>query len=161
MRARLAASAALVALLAIGTTGCTFITDQATTTKYDASDGISATIGDIQLENTALVTADGKTASLLINVVNHSAYGVDVNVQYENADKTKVNDSVFVNANSVKSLGGPDAGKLVLSGIAAPAGSLFPVFFQYGDVTGKQMWLPVLAPNGEYASLAPESTPAP
>ncbi|MBX3077784.1 MAG: hypothetical protein KF692_00920 [Cryobacterium sp.] len=161
MRARLAASAALVALLAIGTTGCTFITDQATTTKYDPSDGISATIGDIQLENTALVTADGTTASLLINVVNHSAYGVDVNVQYENADKTKVNDSVFVNGNSVKSLGGQDASKLVLSGIDAPAGSLFPVFFQYGDVTGKQMWLPVLAPNGEYASLAPESTPAP
>lgn len=161
MRARLAASAALVALLAIGTTGCTFITDQATTTKYDPSDGISATIGDIQLENTALVTADGTTASLLINIVNHSAYGVDVNVQYENADKTKVNDSVFVNAGSVKSLGGTDAAKIVLSGIDAPAGSLFPVFIQYGDVTGKQMWLPVLAPNGEYSSFAPEETAAP
>ncbi|HNP15016.1 MAG: hypothetical protein KF895_10510 [Parvibaculum sp.] len=161
MRARLAASAALVALLAVGTTGCTFITDQATARMYDASDGISATVGDIQIVNALLVTADGTAANLLINVVNHSDYGIQVNVQYENADKAKVNDSVFVNAGSVKSLGGTDAAKIVLSGIDAPAGSLFPVFIQYGDVTGKQMWLPVLAPNGEYSSFAPEETAAP
>ncbi len=161
MRARLAASAVLVALLAVGTTGCTFMTDQATTTKYDASDGISATLGDMQVENALLVTADGATASLLINFVNHSEYGVQVNVQYENADKTKVNDIVYVNSNSVKRLGGADSSKLILSGIDAPAGSLFPVFFQYGDVTGQQMWLPVLPPNSPYEGLAPEATPTP
>ena len=161
MRARLAASAVLVALLALGTTGCTYMTDQATTTKYDPSDGIGTTLGDMQVVNALLVTADGATASLLINLVNHSGYGVQVNIQYENSEKTKVNDSVYVNADSVKSLGGSDASKLILSGIDAPAGSLFPVFLQYGDVTGQQLWIPVLAPNGEYASLAPESTPTP
>ncbi len=161
MRARLAASAVLVALLAVGTTGCTFITDQATTTKYDPGDGISAAMGDIQIVNALLVTADGETASLLINIVNHSAFGATVNVQYENADNAKVNETIHVNADSVKSLGGKDASTLILNGVDAPAGGLFPVFFQYDDVTGQQLLLPVLAPNGEYASLAPETATTP
>lgn len=161
MRARLAASAVLVVLLAVATTGCTFMTPQSTAKMYDASDGISATVGDIQVHNAALVTADGKTASLLINLVNHTDYGVQVNVQYENSDNAKVNGSIFVNSDSVKSLGGHDASTMILTGIDAPAGSLFPVFVQYGDATGQQMLLPVLAPNGEYAGLAPTAEPTP
>lgn len=161
MRARLAASAVIVALLAVGTTGCTFITPQATSKMYDASDGIGTMLGDIRVDNALLVTADGTTASLLINLVNHTDYGIQVNIQYENADQKKINDSIYVNSDSVTSVGGADASKFVLTGIDAPAGSLFPVFLQYGDVTGKQMWLPVLAPNGEYASLAPTSAPTP
>lgn len=161
MKARLAASAVLVALLVGGTTGCTFLTPQATSHMYDASDGIGTTLGDIRVNNALLVTEDGQNASLLINLDNTSAYGVQVSVQYENAAKKKVNESIYVNGDAVAHLGGPDATKLVLSGIDAPAGSLFPVFLQYGDVTGKQLYLPVLAPNGEYAGLAPTATPVP
>ncbi len=161
MRARLAASAALVALLAIGTTGCTFMTDQATTQQYSPSDGIGTTVGDVGVQNALLVTADGETASLLINFINHSEFGVEVNIQYKTADNEKVAASVYVNANSVKSLGATDASKLILSGIDAPAGSNFAVFLQYGDVTGKQLWLPVLAPNGEYETLAPPANETP
>lgn len=159
MRARLAASAAVAALLLGSVSGCAFITPQATTVHYDASDGISATIGDIQVRNALLVTGDGSSASLLINLDNTSPYGVQVNLQYENADKKKVDDSVYVNGGSVASYGGPDAGRIVLTGIDAPAGGLFPVFLQYGDVSGKQLLVPVLANEGDYAGLAP--TPAP
>lgn len=157
MRARLAASAALVALLTLGTTGCTFMTDQATTQHYDPSDGIGTTLGDVAVQNALLVTEDGTNASLLINVINHSEFGVQVNIQYENTDNEKVNDSVYVNAGSVTSLGAADAKKLVLSDIDAPAGTNFPVFVQYGEVSGKQLWLPVLEPRGEYESLAPQT----
>ncbi|MEO6941934.1 MAG: hypothetical protein ABI238_05765 [Terrimesophilobacter sp.] len=161
MKARLAASAILVALLVGGTTGCTYMTPQATMTKYDPSDGIGATVGDIKVNNALLVTDDGQSASLLINLDNMSAYGIQVSIQYEDAAKTKVDGSIFVNANTVTSLNGTDGAKFVLTGIDAPAGSLFPVFIQYGDVSGKQLMLPVLAPNGEYAGLAPTSTPTP
>ncbi len=155
MKARLAVSAVLVALLAAGTTGCTFLTPQATTQGYDASDGIGTTVGDIRVNNALLVTEDGENASLVISLQNSSDYGVQVAVQYENAAKTKVNDSVFVNSRSVTSLGADGSSTLVLTGIHAPAGSLFPVFIQYGDETGKQLWLPVLTPTGEYKDLAP------
>lgn len=149
----------MAALLIGGVSGCTFITPQATTVHYDASDGIGATIGDIQVRNALLVTADGTSASLLINFDNTSAYGVQVSLQYENAEKKKVDDSVFVNGGAVASYGGADASRIVLTGIDAPAGSLYPVFIQYGDVSGKQLWLPVLTDSGDYAGLAP--TPAP
>lgn len=160
MRARLAASAVLVALVLGGTTACTFMTPQATTKHYDPSDGIGATVGQIEVRNAILLTADGESASLLINLVNTSDTGIQVKVQYQNADETKVDENVFVNAGSVKSLGGPDADQLVLTDLDAPAGTLFPVFVQYDDVSGKQLWVPVLGGSDDvYAGLLP--TPAP
>ncbi len=159
MKARLAVSAVLVALLAAGTTGCTFMTPQATTQDYDASDGIGTTVGDVRVNNALLVSEDGKNASLVISLHNSSDYGAQVNVQYENAAKTKVNDSIFVNSRSVTSLGADGTSSVVLTDIDAPTGSLFPVFIQYGDETGKQLWLPVLEPKGAYKGLAPSTTP--
>lgn len=155
MKARLAASAILVALLAAGTTGCTFITPQVTTMAYDPSDGIGTTLGDIRVNNALLVTEDGQSASLVISLHNPTDFGVQVSVQYEDATQSKVNDSVFVNSRSVVSLGAAGPSSVALTGIDAPAGSLFPVFLQYGDVTGEQLWLPVLTATGPYAGLAP------
>lgn len=161
MRTRLAASAVIVALLVGGTTGCTFMTPQETTVNYDASDGIGTTLGDIQVNNALLVTADGKDASLIVSLHNSSSYGEKVSIQYENADHAKVNDSIFVNSGSAVSLGAFGPSNIMLTGINAKAGTLFPVFVQYGDVSGKQLWLPVLAPEGAYADLAPSPTPTP
>ena len=162
MRARFAASAVLVALVLGGTTACTYMTPQSTIKSYDPSDGIGTTIGDVEVRNALLLTADGTSASLLINFINSSKYGVDVTVQYENAAGEKVNDSVHVNAGDVKSLGGAEDKRLILTGIKAPAGALFPVFIQYGDVTGKQLWVPVLDGRElQYADLLPSATPTP
>lgn len=162
MRARLAASAVLVALVLGGTTACTFMTPQATTQHYDASDGIGATVGQIEVRNALLLSDDGKTASLLINLVNTSDRGIQVTLQYQNADKAKVDQGVFVNAGSVKSFGGPDSSQLVLTNLDAPAGSLLPVFIQYEDVSGKQLWIPILTgAESEYAGLLPTETPQP
>lgn len=160
MRARFAASAVLVALVLGGTTACTFVTPQATTKQYEPSDGIGTTIGEVQVRNALLLTGDGTTASLLINFVNDSEFGVDVHVQYENASSEKIDSTVYVNAGDVKSLGGAEDKQLIFSDIDAPAGALFPVFIQYGDETGQQLWLPVLDGRGSaYADLLP-STPA-
>lgn len=55
-RVRLAASAAALALLALGATGCGAINDQATTMHYDASDGVSVWGDALQGRNLLLVT---------------------------------------------------------------------------------------------------------
>src|SRR4051812_15583618 len=46
VKARLAASAALALGLVLGASGCSMLTYQATTEKYDASDGVSVDVGD-------------------------------------------------------------------------------------------------------------------
>lgn len=155
MRARLAASAVVVALLLVGTTGCTFMTPQATTQGYDASDGIGTTLGDLRINNALLVSADGQAANLIVSIHNPTAVRVKVSVQYENGDGTKVDESIFVKPESTKSLGTTAEGPLQFNGIGTPAGDLLPVFFQYDDVTGQSLLVPVLAPEGAYASLAP------
>lgn len=164
MRARLARSTAAAALGAAlvlaGLTGCTFMTPQATTGHYEPSDGISATVGDLEVRNALLLSADGTSASLLVNIENPTKYGVQVKVQYEDADNAKVDETVHVNAGSVASFGGADADRIILSGIDAKPGSLFPVFIQYEDATGKQLWLPVLDGSlSEYADLVPDAAP--
>jgi len=158
---RNAAAAILsAALVVVGLTGCTFMTPQATVDQYDPSDGINVTVGELQVRNALLLSADGTTASLLVSIDNPTRYGVQVNVQYENADSVKVDDSLYVNANSVANFGGADDKRLTLTGIDAEPGSLFPVFLQYDDVTGKQLWVPVLDGSmKEYADLVPTAAP--
>ena len=66
MKARLAASAALAIVLALGASGCAMLTYQATTEKYDASDGVSADIGDLDLRNILLVSEDALEQAVLL-----------------------------------------------------------------------------------------------
>ncbi|WP_394159858.1 hypothetical protein [Galactobacter valiniphilus] len=73
-RARQAAAAAALAVLALGASGCGAINDQATTMHYDASDGIGIWGTEVQVRNLMLVTngAD-KPARFIGQVSNESA----------------------------------------------------------------------------------------
>jgi hypothetical protein len=51
VRARTASSIVLAALIAVGTSSCTFITPQATRISYFPSDGFDATVGEIEVRN--------------------------------------------------------------------------------------------------------------
>lgn len=156
MRARLAASAVVAALVLGTTAGCTFITPQVTTLHYDPSDGVGANIGDIQVRNALLLTSDGSTASLLINFGNPKNYSTTVHLQYKDATGSKVDKNVDVLADSVTSFGGEGQGKILLTGIDTKAGDLFPVFVQPSGETGKELALPVLDGSAsEYADLVP------
>ena len=75
----------LASALVFGTTGCTFITSQATLNQYDPSDGISGRVGDLQLRNVlAIEGEDGKAVSLLLTVVN-SGGPHSLTIQYVDA----------------------------------------------------------------------------
>ena len=153
---RAATTVVLAALVVIGTSACTYLTPQSTVKTVDASDGINETIGSLDVRNAMLLTDDGETASFLVNLINNGDTGITVNVQYQASDDTKVNRDVFVNPQSVKSYGGPDAQQIVFDDIDTPAGSLLPVYIQYGDESGKQLQVPVLDGTlTSYAGLLP------
>lgn len=139
----------------MGTAGCTFITNQATLNQYDPTDGISANIGDLALRNVvAIINEDGQAVSLLLTVVN-SGGPHSLNIQYD-VDGTPTTITEVTDGYTTTAFGNTvDEEQLVLLNPGVPAGGLLPVYFQYGTVEGKQLFVPVLEATGDYAELAP------
>lgn len=161
MRVRIATSVVLAAGILLGTSACNFLTPQATTTHYDAGDGVSGNVGDVAIRNAILLSNDGSTANLLVTVINQGDSAHSLNVQYS-TDAEKVTQKVTVKANSSVTIGTPDAPTVTLENIDTPPGALFPVFLQYGDETGVELLVPVLDGTlNEYSTLMPSETPTP
>ena len=157
MRNRVA-SALLTALIVSGAlSGCTFSAVQATEKQYDPSDGIGETVGDIAVRNALLITADGETANLVVNFVNEGVTNVALTVSWD-TEAGRVERNVYIKAGGTGAYGG-ERNQIILSGIDAQPGSLFPVFFQYGDEQGRDVAVPVLDGQlEEYSALVPGST---
>ena len=69
--ARSAASIILAGAVLIGTSGCVFITKQATLIQYDPSDGIGASVGNVEVRNAlGIAGEDGDAISLMITLIN-------------------------------------------------------------------------------------------
>ncbi len=166
MRARIAASVVLATVLLLSTTACTFFSTQATLKAYDPSDGVGASVGDIQVRNALLLTKNGQQASFLVNLINDGQNTERVLIQYESTGSGgvahKVDTNVTLAPGEVKTFGSKDTRQFVLNGINTKPGALFPVWVQYGSVTGKQMLVPVLDNSlAEYAHLLPTPKPKP
>ena len=163
MRARIAVSVALAAGLLVGTTGCTFFSEQATLKPYDPSDGVGASVGSVDIRNAILLTKnDGKSASLLVDFINQGDSPVAMSIQYTSkSGKTTIVKALP--ANGVRSFGGGNGEQqLQLANVKTVPGKLFPVYFQYGSATGKQVMVPVLdGSQAEYHSLLPTPKPTP
>jgi len=162
VRARVVASAALAALLAVGVAGCAFLTPSATEKHYDASDGVSATIGDVKVLNVLAIAGDSDEtkgdASLVFTAVNSSDGDVTLRVQYRGSTQ-----SLKVAPGSTDVGFGSDGDEhLQLSPFDDAPGSLAPVFFQYGDEEGQKIKVPVLDTTwAQYSDLGPTATPTP
>ncbi|MCW4386131.1 hypothetical protein OH146_10135 [Salinibacterium sp. SYSU T00001] len=153
MRARIAATIALSASIALAASGCAFITPQATTDDYDASDGVGATLGTVRVLNALVISEDGASGNLVANFANTGTERARVTVQYEGAGGT-VDRTVTVAPGDYTSIGTEEP--FELEDIDAEPGSLFPVFVQHGDETGKQLLVPVLDSSlREYEELLP------
>jgi hypothetical protein len=161
VRARIAASVVLAAAMMLGATGCSLFVPLSTTKLYDSSDGVGATLGSIQVRNALVFTKDGEEASLLVSIINDGEQPADVNIQYEGSEG-KLTSTVRLDAGEAKTFGAKGSKQLVLQGINTEPGALFPVYFQSGSDTGKQLVLPVLdASQKEYKGLLPSPTPTP
>jgi len=65
-------SVALALVVAFGTAGCGFVAPQATTKHYDASDGVSGSVGSVDVRNAIIVTdaKNGTVGNLVVTLVN-------------------------------------------------------------------------------------------
>ena len=165
MRARIVATVVVAASLLLSTTGCSFFAEQATLKHYDPSDGVGVTVGQVKVLNALLLTKDGKEASFLVNLANDGEKTVSVLIQYNGTTSTglsgKVDTRVQLDAGEVKTFGSSTTRQLLFSGIDSKPGSLFPVFVQYGTLTGEQMLVPVLDGSlTEYSKLLPSPIPS-
>ena len=158
--ARVLAAATVGAAVLVVAAGCNFISPQRTTQFYDASDGISVTVGDVKVLNALALTDDGSEASLVMSIVNSGDDDASVSFQYETADGSDETQTVDVDASSQVDLGTePGQTQFVMSDIDVTPGALLPVFVQYGTETGKTLQVPVLTGElSEYATLLPTPT---
>ncbi|MBX3195442.1 MAG: DNA modification methylase [Microbacteriaceae bacterium] len=160
MRTRVVASAALVACAALGLAGCNFITPQATLEHYDPSDGVSAEIGDLHVLNALVLTEDGESGNLVMTVLNSGDDDAELTVQYEtDGEKTTLTLDAPVGSTDFGGFG--ESEQVFLENIGTDAGGLLAIYFQYGDVQGKQVLIPVL--DGSLAQYSPylPQTPTP
>ncbi len=164
MRARIAATVAVAASLVFSTAGCSFFAAQSTLKRYDPSDGVGATVGQVKVRNALLLTKDGQVASFLVNLVNDGQKTVNVLIQYNGTTASgmpgKVDTRVQLDAGEVKTFGSSETRQLIFTGIDSKPGSLFPVFVQYGTQAGEQLLVPVLDGSlSEYSTLLPTPLP--
>jgi hypothetical protein len=159
VKARVAASVVLALTVAFGTAGCGLIAPQATTKHYDASDGVSGSVGTVDVRNAIIVTdaSGGTVGSLVVTLVNTGTSAQKVAVT--SGDSGAAAAYVTVDAGQTKLVGTDpesDSGNVLFTPFRALPGSLYPVYFQYGDQTGVQLNVPVLDGGlSEYQSLVP------
>jgi hypothetical protein len=159
VKARIAASVALAAALVLSTAGCSFFAAQATLKKYDPSDGVGTTIGDVSVRNALLLSSDGEEASLLINLINSGDDPISVKIQYTGTDG-KVTSTYRLSGGEAETFGAKNSKKIVFQDIGKKPGTLLPVYVTTGDRTGKELLVPILdGTQAEYAGLLPAPLP--
>src|SRR5690606_26594649 len=120
---------------------CTFISPQATTIEYAASDGVNPqTDGPLQVRNAFIVAdEDGANGNLVAAIVNTTDKRQTLTVEVEGLEPL----TVQVPTEETVSLGA-DAGPLRTAGLDALPGSTVTVYFQSGDELGDGIEVPVL-----------------
>lgn len=152
---RLVATVALGAAIALGTTGCTFITPQASTISYSPSDGVSvdATGGDIVVRNAMIIaTDDGASGNLVAAFVNDGDKSSRIDINVEGMLFT-----VRVPAGERVSLGA-DEEPLLIEDLNVSPGADAEVLFVSGDGDAEPTAIPVLDGSlPEYEDLVPRA----
>jgi len=158
VRVRPGASIAAAVVITLTLSACSVFTRPHTQEPYDPGDGVSVTVGDIRVLNAIVFTDDGEDGNFFAAVVNSGDDDVDLTLQYRSGGE-KIDIAVEVPAGETVRFG-TDGAQVLLPGIETPAGSLLPVYFQYGDTPGKQIDVPVLDTElDHYAGLEPTPTP--
>ncbi len=167
MRVRIVASIVTAALILLGTTGCNYFAPQTTLKHYDPSDGVGTTIGNLDVRNALLLTKDGQTASLLVTLLNTGNNTLNVRLQYQTAPTAtatagRLTKTVTVPANGSAQIGYNGSDQIIFDNIGTKAGSLLPLYIQYGTEPGKQILVPVLDGTLKaYSTLLPSPQPSP
>ncbi|WP_309065364.1 DNA modification methylase [Microbacterium sp.] len=156
---RLAAVAALGAAVVLGTTGCSYLTHQATTIPYSASDGVNvdSTGGPIEVRNAFIVAdEDGETGNLVAALVNTGDKSTTLSIDVAGEQL-----SIRVPAGESYNLGGEED-PLPISDLGVTPGATVEVLFSSGDdAKAVPAQVPVLDGTLPYYSdLTPEPSPS-
>jgi len=147
---------ALALAVVAGSTGCTLSAEIATMKDYDPSDGVGVTMGDLALRNILLITNDEGTANLVMTVVNSGGTDQTLNVQFENGTERTTASLDIPGAPARTRVGDDPAEGILVQGEQIVNGGLFPLYFEYGDVPGELVFVPVLDGTlPEYELLVP------
>jgi hypothetical protein len=156
VRRRFFAPLVFAAAAITGTTGCTLSADIATMTQYEPSDGAGADLGDLALRNILLISNDAGEANLVMTVVNASGEDITLNVQFDDGSG-RITEPLELPALPERTRVGdnPRAG-ILMSGPDLVVGGMFPVYFEYGNIPGELVYVPVLDGTlPEYELLVP------
>ncbi|PFG30784.1 hypothetical protein [Paramicrobacterium agarici] len=158
MRSRFAAIVVLAAAVALGTSGCGLLASQATTIRYDASDGVSGSVGDVDVRNALIIAGeDGAVGHLVVTLINNGTSSHSVTVEFADGTSTDVMieaDEVFTfSADAERD---DEYENIVIDPLTVQVGSTTEVFFQYGTETGVTLDVPVYTGElEEYSTLVP------
>ena len=154
---RSSAIAAVLVGAALGTTGCTFITHQASTIQYSASDGVNIddAAGPVTVRNAMIVaTEDGSVGNLAAGLANTTDEPQTVSIRVNGAQPLTVD----VPADGSVHLGAKGADDaLRIDNLNVVPGASVEIFFQSGKATGASEQVPVLDGTlAYYADLVPQ-----
>jgi len=153
-RVRRAAAVTVIAAAALsGLTACDLFAPQDTLDIEEASVGVSATVGDVFVGNAVLVSENGKTANLVVTLVNQGPDTQKVTIIPAGGQTIDVS----LKPRDTRQLGDPPSDETLVTGLDAAPGSLSTVSVNSG---GQSVGLQVPVVTG---SLAPYGTltPAP
>lgn len=156
MRRGFFAPLALAAAVITGSTGCTLNAEIATMQAYNPSDGVGADMGDLALRNILLISNDQGEANLVMTAVNSGGQNIRLNLQFDTGSGRTTETLTIPGMPSLTRIGDdPDEG-IVISGREIVLGGLFPIYFEYGNVPGEVVLVPVLDGTlAEYELLVP------
>lgn len=156
MRARVLVSVAVAAAIAVGATGCEFISPADTKNIKQITDGVNVSTGSVDVRNALLISDTGKDARFVGTLINNGSKGRTVSVEIGGDTET-----VRVPGNGRVDLANDQKhDALDFSDVSAEPGSLVKVYFSYPGAEGVSASVPVLtSAQEEYATLAPTPTP--
>ena len=172
-------SVAVAATIALGATGCEFMSPAHTVDIKQITDGVNVSTGKVDVRNALLISDDGEGARFIGTLVNTDDED-DITVSIEVGGDTQTVDvaanthvdlamtpgssstaeSSVETGEDTQGTAAGNADDVVFENADAKPGSLVKVYFSYPDAEGVSASVPVLtSAQEEYATLAPTPTP--
>ncbi len=179
MRPRVLVSVAVAATIALGATGCEFMSPAHTVDIKQITDGVNVSTGKVDVRNALLISDDGDGARFVGTLVNNDdeddyTVSIEVGGDTQTVDvpaNTHVDlamtsgpasddESSVQEGDTTQGTAGGDAEEVLFDNADAVPGSLVKVYFSYPDAEGVSANVPVLTSAlEEYQTLAPSPTP--
>ncbi len=152
-----AGAVAAVGLSTLGLSACQWTSPITTQLQYDPSDGKAVSVGPITVHNALIVAGEKDGLGALFGTLENTSPSAQT-VQIKIGDETLP--TVDVPAGKVVRLS-PEGKPAKIAKVPAMPGGMTEVVFATASGAAAPAQLPVLAPQGPYASVVPGLTPAP